>query len=109
MVPSLKHVVDGFEKVVRDLPFADDTLGTRLLRRPGDDGLFVGAEQDHLQPGQALAETTEEAGNVSLGEREVHDREGRAKSLDALAERPLVRHHHHRIELRAEKRPDPFR
>ena len=106
---SSEHVFYRGQQVRGNLPLGDQPFSPRFHDCLDDGRLVMSAEQDHLQSRTTESNTVYQPADVSMGERQVHDRQSGLESVRAFAQRPLVRHHHDRVERRSQKRPDALR
>ncbi len=103
---SSEHIFYCGQQVRGNLPLGDQRFGPRFHRCLYDGRLVVSTEEDHLQSRTTESNTVDQPADVSMGEPQVHDRQSGLESLRAFTQRPLVRHHHDRVERRPQKRPD---
>jgi hypothetical protein len=106
MLLSSEHIFYRGQQVRGNLPLGHQAFSPRFHRCLYDGRLVVSTEQDHSQSRTTESNTVDQTADISVGERQVHDRQSRLESLRAFTQRPLVRHYHHRVERRSQKRPD---
>jgi len=82
---SSEHLFYRGQQVRGNLPLVYQSLDSRFHSRPGDGRLVVSAEQNDLQSRTTESNTVDQPADVSMGERQVNDRQPGLESLRAFA------------------------